>query len=59
MSHYGTGEAPIAAISVTPLYGLYVPEGDYAWLRERRPAARIGYSIYLYDLRKRAQVTNR
>jgi 4-amino-4-deoxy-L-arabinose transferase-like glycosyltransferase len=42
----------VAAVSVTPLYGLYVPKGSYAWLREREPMERIGYSIYLYDLRK-------
>lgn len=42
----------VAAISVTPLYGMYVPPGGYDWLREKKPAARIGYSIYIYDLRK-------
>jgi hypothetical protein len=43
-----------AAISVTPLYGDYVKPGEYAWLRELQPVARIGYSIYVYDLRKSA-----
>jgi hypothetical protein len=44
----------VAAISVTNLYDLYVPRGSYAWLREKQPDARIGWSIYVYDLRKRA-----
>lgn len=62
-THYGIvehrllGEDPnldcMAAASVTPLYGLYVPKDRYRWLRERTPEARIGYSIYLYDLRKK------
>jgi hypothetical protein len=42
----------VAAISVTNLYGLYVPRGSYAWLQQREPDARIGWSIYVYDLRK-------
>ena len=42
----------IAAISVTPLYGLYLPRDTFRSLRSRTPMARIGYSIYLYDLRK-------
>ena len=45
----------VAAISVTNLYDLYVPRGSYAWLREREPVARIGWSIYVYDLRKRGR----
>ena len=40
------------AVSVTYLYGVYVPEAEYAWLRERQPAAKVGYSIYVYDMRK-------
>lgn len=37
------------AISATALFS----RGDgYAWLRAKRPAAKVGYSIYLYDLRK-------
>jgi hypothetical protein len=42
----------IAAVSATPLYDLYLDPGDMQWLRERQPMAKIGYSIYLYDLRK-------
>jgi len=43
----------VAAISVTTLYDLYVPRGSYAWLRRLEPTTRIGWSIYVYDLRKR------
>ena len=43
----------LAAVSVTPLEDVYLEPGDMAWLREREPIAKIGYSIYLYDLRKR------
>jgi len=42
----------VAAVSATALYGLYNPVERFAWLRERKPMAKIGYSIYLYDLRK-------
>jgi hypothetical protein len=42
----------VAAISVTNLYGLYVPPDAYAWLRALKPAAKIGWSIYVYDLRR-------
>ena len=65
LSHYGIGGPEIpttrdrrgeadcyAAISVTPLYGLYVQPGEWAWLRDLQPVAKIGYSIYVYDLRK-------
>jgi 4-amino-4-deoxy-L-arabinose transferase-like glycosyltransferase len=41
------------AISATPLYGLYVPKDQYLWLRNRKPAAIIGHSVYLYDMRKK------
>lgn len=43
----------IVAVSVTLLRGAYTPPGRYDWLRELEPDARIGYSIYAYDLRKR------
>ncbi|MCP5111153.1 MAG: hypothetical protein GY953_09985, partial [bacterium] len=42
----------IAAVSVNLLHDLYVKAGEFSWLRERDPIARIGYSIYVYDLRK-------
>jgi hypothetical protein len=45
----------VAAISVNPLYGASEDPGNYAWLRDIPPDARIGYSIYIYDLPKLAQ----
>ena len=44
----------VAAVSVSPLHGLFMPPGAFADLRARPPDGRIGYSIWLYDLRKRA-----
>ena len=41
------------AISATPLHGLYTSPDSFAWLRELEPVARIGYSIYVYDLRRK------
>jgi len=43
----------IAAVSVTFLKDVYVKPGYFQWLREMQPMGRVGYSIYLYDLRKR------
>jgi len=42
----------VAAASVTPLYGLHSGRESYRWLRDMEPIARIGYSMYLYDLRQ-------
>jgi hypothetical protein len=42
----------IAAISVTQLYDVYTAPGTFRWLREKTPIAKVGYSIYVYDLRK-------
>jgi hypothetical protein len=33
------------------LQGAYVGPETFAWLRARKPMAKIGYSIYLYDFR--------
>jgi hypothetical protein len=44
----------LAAASVTPLTGLYVPANAFRWLRGQKPMARVGYSIYIHDLRKKA-----
>lgn len=42
----------VVAVSVTWLYGGPAIAGPtWGWLRSQRPAARIGYSIYLYDFR--------
>ena len=42
----------IGAVSVTLLHGVYVKPGEFAWLRQLKPIGNVGYSIYLYDLRK-------
>ncbi len=42
----------VAALSVTELLNVYSAIDLGAWFRKREPDARIGYSIYLYDLRK-------
>ena len=39
----------VVAISITSLWS---KEGDFSWLREFKPDEKIGYSIYIYDLRK-------
>lgn len=39
-----------AAMSVTLLQGVYHKREWYGWLRARRPVARIGYSIYVFDI---------
>ncbi len=43
-------ECDFAAVSVTPLEGVYVPEDWFSWLRDVPPMARIGYSIYVWDV---------
>lgn len=43
-------ERRYAAISVTLLQGVYHKREWYTWLRERKPAARVGESIYVYDV---------
>ena len=42
----------VVAISATILQGIYGERERYAWYRSRAPDARVGYSIYVYDLRK-------
>ena len=42
----------IGAISVTVLHDVYTRPGEFAWLRQLKPIGNVGYSIYLYDLRK-------
>jgi 4-amino-4-deoxy-L-arabinose transferase-like glycosyltransferase len=42
----------IAAISATMLHDVYIGSASFRWLRERTPMAKVGYSIYVYDLRK-------
>lgn len=40
------------AVSVTPLVGVYAPRERFERLRRMQPVAKVGYSIYVYDLRK-------
>jgi len=47
-------ECRYAAISATPLMGVYVPKDRYSWVTSRPPIARVGWSIYLYDISDRA-----
>ena len=42
----------VAVISATLLQDVYTAPGSYEWLRQLEPIERIGYSIYVYDLRK-------
>lgn len=39
--------------SATPLEGVYVPLVDFAPLRLREPIAKVGWSMYVYDFRKK------
>ncbi|MCX6620741.1 MAG: glycosyltransferase family 39 protein [Acidobacteria bacterium] len=41
---------PVAAVSVTPLMGVYVPPEQLAWLRGRTPVDKVGYSINIYAI---------
>ncbi len=43
-------ECEFLAVSVTPLEGVYVPQQQFAWLRDVPPLERIGYSIYVWDV---------
>ena len=45
--------------NVTPLEGGYVPLADLAPLRLREPIAKVGWSMYVYDLRKPKALPNR
>jgi hypothetical protein len=44
----------IGAISTNILYDAFSNPRQHAWLRALRPVARVGYSIYIYDLRRKA-----
>lgn len=43
-------ECELAAVSVTPLEGVYVDPQWFSWLRSVPPLKRIGYSIYVWDV---------
>lgn len=53
----GSGERldSVVVISATLLTGLYGAGNRFAWFRRREPDARIGHSLYVYDLRKEAR----
>lgn len=40
------------AISATNLQEVYLPKGMFAWLKQYEPVAKIGYSIFVYDLNR-------
>ncbi len=50
--YYPNDPAPgIYAISATNLQGIHFADHDqFAWFREREPIAKIGYSIFLYEV---------
>lgn len=45
----------VAAVSANQLFGLYDSPDRFARLRQAEPIAKVGYSIYLFDLRKQRQ----
>jgi 4-amino-4-deoxy-L-arabinose transferase-like glycosyltransferase len=48
-----TPENRFVAISVTNLQGVYLDDKEtFAWFRQFEPVAKIGYSIFIYDLTK-------
>ena len=49
----------VYAISATNLQGVYFSDHDlFAWFRERQPLAKIGYSIFIYEVvRQEAEAT--
>ncbi|MFN7939234.1 MAG: glycosyltransferase family 39 protein [Bryobacteraceae bacterium] len=48
-----------AAVSVTPLMGVYTPWEELRRVRERPLVAKVGYSIYVFDMRKARGSTER
>jgi 4-amino-4-deoxy-L-arabinose transferase-like glycosyltransferase len=42
----------LLAVSATPMMGMYVDD-TWSWVRQYRPVAKIGYSIYVFDLRRK------
>lgn len=48
----------VAAISTNILYDAFSDPRQHAWLRALHPTARIGYSIYVYDLRRRTSAAS-
>jgi 4-amino-4-deoxy-L-arabinose transferase-like glycosyltransferase len=48
----------IVVANVTPLMGIYVPLNALAPMRMRQPDAKVGWSMYVYDLRKKRPVAS-
>lgn len=49
----------IYAISATNLQGVHFASHDqFAWFREREPVAKIGYSIFIYDVKERGEMVD-
>jgi tetratricopeptide (TPR) repeat protein len=44
--------ADYIAISATNLHSVYLPVRSYEWLEMQSPVAQVGYSIFIYDVRK-------
>ena len=45
-------EPGVYVISATNLQGVFLPDRDaFVWFRNRPPTARIGYSLFVYDIR--------
>jgi 4-amino-4-deoxy-L-arabinose transferase-like glycosyltransferase len=42
----------LVAVSATPMMGMYVDD-TWSWVRQYRPLAKIGYSIYVFDMRRK------
>jgi 4-amino-4-deoxy-L-arabinose transferase-like glycosyltransferase len=50
-----SGGGCVAAVSATLLYGAYTSRQVFAPLRQLQPIDRIGYSIYIFDLREQTR----
>ncbi len=50
MQHGAPLECDFAAVSVTPLEGVYVPPERFSWLKDIPPLTRLGYAIYVWDV---------
>ncbi|HWP58720.1 MAG TPA: glycosyltransferase family 39 protein [Candidatus Acidoferrales bacterium] len=53
-----TATSDYIAISATHLQSVYLPFRSYEWLKRYEPMARIGYSIFVYDIRGDAVAHN-
>lgn len=42
----------VGVVNLTSLFGPYLPPKELEWLRGRKPLASIGYSMWVFDLRK-------